>query len=157
MEMLQYQTNLKIAIIGSRDFTDYSKIDYIMAKIDRILNFSDKTITVVSGGAPGADTLGEDWAKNNNHIPLIFEAEWNNLELKPCKVKMGRYGPYNALAGFNRNNKIIENSDLVVAFWNGTSPGTTDSIKKAKKQNKPVVIYDFINDNFYGDLLEVEQ
>ena len=40
----------------------------------------------------------------------------------------------------NRNTKIIEDCDMVIAFWNGVSTGTKDSIEKAKSMNKKVVM-----------------
>lgn len=35
---------------------------------------------------------------------------------------------------------IVDNADMVIAFWDGTSKGTQNAINYAKKQAKPVVI-----------------
>lgn len=35
---------------------------------------------------------------------------------------------------------IVDNADMVIAFWDGTSKGTQNAINDAKKQAKPVVI-----------------
>ena len=111
---------MKISIIGSRSFFDYTMLEKILNK--------EKIDILVSGGAKGADSLGEQYAKNNNIPTLIFKPDWK---------KFGR------AAGFIRNKDIIDNSDKVIAFWDGKSKGTLNSINLAKKQNKKVIIYEF--------------
>jgi len=82
---------------------------------------------IVSGGARGADKLAAKLAKNND-IPLVeFLADWD---------------AYPRVAGFMRNSDIVNNSDVIVAFWNG-SPGTGDSIAKAKEAGKELHIIRF--------------
>jgi hypothetical protein len=56
----------------------------------------------------------------------VFPADWD---------KHGK------AAGFLRNTTIIENADWVVAFWDGTSRGTSDSIKKAHAAGKPISVF----------------
>ena len=80
------------------------------------------------GGADGADSLGERYANENNIETLIFLPDWK---------KHGK------MAGFIRNTDIIENAELVVAFWDKTSKGTKDSIDKATKLGKKVLIIPF--------------
>ncbi len=111
---------MKVAVIGSREFKDYNLMCETLKKFD---------ITIlISGGAVGADSLGERYAKENNIETIIFKPDWN---------KFGKQ------AGFLRNTTIIENSDIVIAYWNGTSRGTADSINKAKNLNKQVIIINF--------------
>jgi hypothetical protein len=125
---------MKVAIIGGRDFQNYDLLKF------KLLPYKTSISQIISGGASGADNLGEIYAKENN-IPLkVFEAEWENFS-EPCKIKENAQGKkYNALAGFNRNSQIIQNSDFVIAFWNGSSPGTRDSIGKAHKLKKDILI-----------------
>lgn len=108
-----------IGIVGSRLFNDY---EFMKRILDRF--FSCKII--VSGGAKGADNLAEKYAKENNIATIIFPAEWD------------RYGKS---AGFKRNKIIVDNSDLIIAFWDGKSKGTANTIKLAREQNKEVFIY----------------
>ena len=42
-----------------------------------------------------------------------------------------------------RNTQIIENADVVFAFWDGQSKGTKDSITKAKKLQKELHIISY--------------
>jgi hypothetical protein len=108
--------NMKIAIIGSRDFDDYD----LLAK-----TLSDYSIDlVVSGGAKGADALAERYALLHNIETLIFKPE---------------YKLYNRGAPLKRNLQIIDASDFVIAFWDGKSRGTKHAIDYASSQNKQVV------------------
>ena len=115
---------MNIAIIGSRDFNDYELIVSEIKKLD--LHTDD--IKIVSGGAKGADRLGEKYADDNNYEKIIYKAEWK------------RYG---GGAGIIRNRLIIKESDIVIAFWDGKSKGTKSSIEIAKKLNKTLVIVDY--------------
>ena len=126
---------MKIAIIGGRDFNDYELVKKIMSKLPK------QPTLIVSGGAKGADTLGEQWADEFGVYKQIFHARWNDLTTKPRYIKTRYDGvKYNALAGFNRNKDIINNSDLVIAFWDGKSKGTLDSITNAGEKGKQVII-----------------
>jgi len=135
---------MKIAVIGSRAFNDWTLMSRELAKIHITQEKEPYCIKeIISGGAEGADTLAERFAKTFE-IPLkVFKADWNDMT-EPCKIKVNKIGrEYNALAGFKRNTEIINRCDMVVAFWDGKSHGTKDSIEKAKSQNKKILIIKF--------------
>jgi hypothetical protein len=114
---------MKIAIIGSRDFTDY---ELLSEKLHKFLNLEYKeSYTIISGEARGADSLAEQFAEDFKIDKTIFKADWN---------KLGK------AAGFIRNVDIIENCDIVFAFWDGVSKGTKHSINLAKKMKKDTII-----------------
>ena len=123
---------MKYAVIGSREFTDYS---IVKRELDKYKDID----WIVSGKCKGVDSLGERYAEENGIPTIIYPADWKDFN-EPCIKKTGKYGKYNALAGFNRNQKIINDCDVVIAFWNMVSNGTKDSINKAKKANKKVII-----------------
>ena len=54
-------------------------------------------------------------------------------------VKKGRYGYYNARAGPDRNLKMAEYADALIAIWDGESRGTGSMIRMAELQ--PLQIY----------------
>ena len=112
----------KLAIVGSRSFTDQSLLD----KMLRV--HSDKIEVVISGGAPGADTLAENWAKKYSIPVIVHPAEWDK---------------YGKRAGYLRNVKIIEDCDVCIAFWDGKSKGTWHSISLCDKLNKPCKVIRF--------------
>lgn len=113
---------MKVGIVGSRNFNNYSDFKEYISELD--LDIS----TIISGGAMGADTLAERYAKENDIELLVFKAEWTK---------------YGKGAGFIRNTKIVNESDLIVAFWDGNSHGTKDTITKANKKDVPVKIFYF--------------
>lgn len=114
---------MKLAIIGSRDFIDYNFLQ------ETLEPYKNKITKVISGGARGADKLGERWAIENNIPTQIFYADWDNL---------------GKAAGFIRNEDIIKNCEVCVAFWDGKSNGTKHSLSLCKKYNKPTktIIYE---------------
>ena len=111
-----------LAIIGSRSFNNYT---YAKKEILNIIQDNKIPITkIISGGASGADKIAEIFASKFN-IPIeVLLADWS-------KGKQ---------AGVVRNTDIIKKSDYVIAFWDGISKGTLDSINKAKKLNKKLFI-----------------
>jgi hypothetical protein len=92
--------------------------------------------TIVSGKAKGADTIGERYAIQNNLQFIGFEAKWEDFN-EPCLIKYRTDGKkYNALAGFNRNTTIVNEVDGLIAAWDNKSPGTGDTIEKARNKSK---------------------
>lgn len=47
---------------------------------------------------------------------------------------------YGKSAGFKRNTTIVEACDTLLAFWDGKSRGTQDSIAKAEKLGKLTIV-----------------
>ena len=114
---------MKIGIVGSRKFTDFVIFNNAMAVF---LPLSTTNIEqIISGGAEGADTLAELFADRNGIKTKI---------IKPDRKKYGKK------AAFLRNGEIVAESDIIVAFWDGVSRGTQDTITKAKIFKRPTVI-----------------
>lgn len=114
---------MKLAIIGSRTFDDY--VFFVEQLYIFCQKHNQKPTAIISGGAKGADTLAEYYAKQNNIPCIVF---------KPDYKRHGRG------AAFVRNRLIVDNADSVLAFWNTTSTGTKYTIQYAQKQNKAVHI-----------------
>lgn len=126
---------MKVGVIGSRQFDNYNLMCETLKKFD--------ITTIVSGRGGSADKMAEQYAKDNNIETLIFPADWKDMS-EPCIKKINKFGkPYNSLAGFKRNTLIVQNCDFVIAFWDGVSSGSKDSINKAKNLNKEVIIINF--------------
>ncbi len=88
---------------------------------------------LINGGVPGADTLSTMWAHENNIPFKEFHPDWRNLEALGAVIKQGRFELYNAMAGFDRNQKMIDEGKpkLVMAFPGGR--GTADMVSRARK------------------------
>lgn len=108
---------MKVAVIGSRSFIDK---DLLYKTLDQVENKS----LIVSGGTAGTDRLGEKYALDKSIPVKIFKPDWNTFGIR---------------AGFIRNELIIKEAELVIAFWDGKSKGTKHSLDLAKKYNKQVM------------------
>lgn len=111
---------MKLAVIGSRGFTDWN---LLCKTLD---NYAIELI--VSGHATGADQLAEKYADEFNIPTKIFLPEWDL---------------YGKSAGAIRNKLIVDNADQVVVFWDGESKGSKISIDYAKSKGVPVDIIIF--------------
>lgn len=139
---------MKVIICGGRDFQDYEKLK-------RAIQQSGFLITeIVSGGATGADSLGERWAKENNISITRFPSDWNNLKQKGAVIKINKWGKkYNANAGFYRNEEMAqyvskEHPDCrgLIAVEGGA--GTADMIKRAKKHELNIYVYEKADEDY---------
>jgi hypothetical protein len=108
---------MNVGIVGSRDFAPLSLVAAVVNRLP------DDTV-IVSGGAQGVDHAAEVYAKGRLRC-IVFPADWR---------KHGR------AAGFLRNTDIVNSSQYVIAFWDGVSHGTADSIRKAVKSGKPLTV-----------------
>jgi hypothetical protein len=115
---------MKLAIIGSRGFNDKKLLEDILNPL--VFNIS----LIISGGAIGADKIGEEWAEKYGIETLIFLPDWKQ---------------HGKAAGFIRNEDIIKNADQVIAFWDEKSKGTKHSISLCEKYNKPCRIINYGN------------
>ena len=130
---------MKIAIVGSRTFNDKDLALEVIGTYFPIYNIE----CIISGGAKGADTIGKEIASILNLPYIEYPAEWDNLEVKPCSIQYKNGTPYNALAGFNRNCKIVDEADVVVAFHDGRSHGTKHTLRYCSKVKKKTFIVYF--------------
>lgn len=129
---------MKCIIAGDRNIVNKSILEKAIKK-------SGFTITeVVSGGTRGADTLGEEWAKEHGIPVKEFPADWNNLAVEGVVVKTNAWGKqYNAAAGMLRNKQMADYADALIAIQtNGKTPGTQNMIKLAKENELEVFVYE---------------
>ena len=110
---------MKLLIAGSRTFTDDQKLCQVLAP-DR-----HRIAQVITGGARGADQLGYRWAWKHAIRHQLFRAEWE------------RFGKS---AGMRRNHQMAQAGDVLVACWDGQSPGTAHMIACMRALGKPVVV-----------------
>lgn len=112
----QKEQKMKVAIIGSRTIT----------KADIAKHIPPDTTLVISGGARGVDTLAEKYADEHGIKKLILLPD---------------YELYGKQAPLIRDKLIVDNADLVIAFWDGESRGTEFTISYAKRRRIPCEIY----------------
>ncbi len=112
----------RLIIAGSRDFNDYSLLP---KHLDTLLTTIELPVQIISGGARGADRLGERYAREHKLLLRIIKPDWD------------RYGKS---AGFLRNEKMAKFADGLMAFWDGNSRGTEHMIFRAEERGMDVWI-----------------
>ena len=119
----------KIAIVGSRNFNDFDLMNRVVFQdyIEKNSLYAED-VMVISGGAKGADKLAEKLAQLRGYKLVVFKADWNK---------------YGKKAGMIRNGYIIENADVVFAFWDKKSSGTANSIQRAISLGKELYVKEF--------------
>lgn len=117
------KTDYTLGLVGARTMTDYALFSsFVNNYVGKVGALPSK---VVSGGARGADSLARQWAKEKD-VPLVeFIPEWKKLGKK---------------AGIVRNTDIVNACDVLIAFPSKEGRGTQDSIRKAEKDGKEVIV-----------------
>lgn len=121
----------KIGVTGSRRFENPDLVTMFLMQYIRENYESTEDVIIITGSAVGVDAAVELWCMKNGIKNLIIPARW--LELEP---KVGK-NP----AGLRRNHHIVDLSNEVFAFWDGSSPGTAHCMKLARKANKLTKIF----------------
>ena len=112
----------RILRAGCRDFNNYKiATRYSNRCLSEIKKQYD--LIIVSGGAKGADMLGERFANEK-------------------KLKIERYLPdwqkYGKAAGPKRNKEMAAVSDYIIYFWDKKSRGTASTIRYGRLLDKPI-------------------
>lgn len=133
---------VKIAIIGSRSYTNKRKIKQFVWELKQ--KFSDRLVIVSGGAKDGADKYAKrfalDFDVNYSEFPAYHEP--HNIH---CVKESFRYNKQYNVGHYHRRNKdLVEYSDKVVAFClNGEiSNGTASALKHAHKIEKKYIIID---------------
>ncbi len=119
----------RVIIAGGRDFNNYALLEQTM---DRLLENVQDEIVVVCGMARGADSLGEQYAQSRGYTVYYYSAKWDI---------------YGKSAGYRRNEKMAQNADALVAFWDGQSRGTKHMIDIANRHKLNVRVIRYGLDN----------
>jgi hypothetical protein len=118
--------DLRILITGSRNWTDGDVIRGALLRAIRSTNSRDQDVTVVHGGARGADTIAADIARRLGCQLERHPAQWQD-------------GP---AAGPRRNRHMVAlGADVCLAFPLGESPGTRGCVELAHAAGIPVTEY----------------
>ncbi len=111
---------MRTVIAGSRSIEDY-------ALVKRVIESTPWIITgVITGGAPGVDRLADRWARENKLPRIVEHAHWKLYGLD---------------AGPQRNGRMAQIGEALVAIWDGESPGTKDMIRRMRQKGVLVFVY----------------
>lgn len=108
---------MKVLVCGSRTYTNQDPVREELAKLPA-------DAVIIHGAARGADSLAANIARDLGLQVEGYPADWDK---------------YGKSAGYRRNIEMLsQKPDLVIAFWDGVSPGTAHTIQEARKRGIPV-------------------
>jgi len=111
---------MKIIIAGGRDFAYYALLSREVKKFILDHNGEPGKVHIISGKARGADTLGEQFAKEWKFPVIEMPADWDK---------------YNNAAGRIRNEQMAKIASHAIIFWDGKSSGSGNMIENTLKYN----------------------
>jgi len=111
---------MKTIIAGSRDGTTYAHLVSALSKCGWVPS------VVISGGARGADSIGEAWAAKNKIPVERFPADWERLGKR---------------AGYLRNIQMACRAQALIAIWDGVSRGTENMIDIAEEKGLRIYVH----------------
>lgn len=120
----------KVIIAGGRNFNDYERLKRDCDKLLINKRNMGYRIIIISGTAQGADTLGEQYAKEKGYEVLRFPADWTT---------------YGKKAGYIRNVEMSQHADACICFWDNFSRGTRHMIEIARKKEIPTRISYYVD------------
>lgn len=111
---------MRVVVTGTRDFLDFDIIVHWLRRIP-------KSATILHGANGVVDRMADVNCREWGYEVEPHPANW--------KLKGKAAGPL-------RNQEMLDSADACIAFWDGLSPGTKDTLKRARKRGIPTwIIY----------------
>lgn len=132
---------MRILVTGSRTWGSYLSV-YNAIRLHAADADKDSEVTIVHGGARGADTLAGQIARDLGMIEELHEANWDSCgpDCNRSHKRQRQNGEwYCPRSGFVRNAEMVNlGADVCLAFYKGASKGTDMCAKLADKAGIPV-------------------
>jgi cephalosporin hydroxylase len=115
---------MRVLVCGGRDYDNWIKLqETLLRECDARCDDYDH-LTIIQGGARGADSLAKDWARLQEVEMEEYPADWDQ---------------YGKAAGIIRNQEMLTEGkpDLVIAFPGGR--GTAHMVRIAKDAGVEVI------------------
>lgn len=122
------QPEYRAVVCGGRDYNNYGRVRLALDPLLQAATNAGYSLVIVSGGAKGADKLGELWAQRRGVTLRVVPADWD---------------AHGKQAGFIRNRQMAEIAHLVVAFWDQKSKGTANMIDEANRRKLLLWLYTY--------------
>ena len=131
---------MKIAIVGSRSYTNSRKIKDFVFKLKE--KFGDELEIVSGGQKDGADGYAKKFSLEFDIKYVEFPPQHYSHNIHCVKESFNYGKPYAVWNYFKRNKEIANYSDMVVGFIpeGVKSSGTRNTLNHAENFNKKVII-----------------
>jgi len=116
---------MNVGIVGQRKFRN-------MGLVDEFIKTLPPDAMIVTGGAEGVDEAAACGARKNRLKLRVFLPK-----VAGCRQRFEYTKAY-----YDRNQQIVDASDVLYAFTDKPSGGTWDTVKRAKKKGIPVYVFD---------------
>jgi len=111
---------LRVAIVGSRHFSQPERVtEYV--------NGLPPRASIVTGSASGVDAAATQAARTRGLAVRVLPASFDELA--------------DASKSAARNQRLVDACDVLVAFWDGSSKGTRETVERALDSGKEVHVF----------------
>lgn len=138
---------MKLIIAGGRKIDEELAYGYIV-KLRSENHPIIAATEIICGGAKGADQAGKDYGEFYDIAIKNFPAKWKDVDVPGAIIKYNKYGAYNVLAGYMRNEEMAQYGDALLLIWDGISGGSGNMKEQMEKLNKPIYEIIIKNCNF---------
>jgi hypothetical protein len=111
---------VKVAIVGSRHYSEPDRVsDYV--------NALPRGASIITGSASGVDAAATKAARAKDIPVQVMPASFDEMA--------------DASKAAARNQRLIDACDVLVAFWDGASKGTRNTVERALDSGKEVHVF----------------
>ena len=111
---------MRVAIVGSRRFSEPERVsDYVKSLPPRA--------SIITGSASGVDAAATKAARTRGIAVQVMPAAFDELADERKSAA--------------RNQRLVDACDVLVAFWDGTSKGTRNTVERALDSCKEVHVF----------------
>lgn len=109
-----------MAIVGSRHFSEPDRVS-------AYVNSLPQGASIITGSASGVDAAATRMARAKGIPVQVLPASFDELADRSKSAA--------------RNQRLIDACDVLVAFWDGTSTGTRNTVERALDSGKEVHVF----------------
>ena len=111
---------MRIAIVGSRRFSEPERVS-------EYVNSLPPRASIITGSASGVDAAATKAARARGIAIQVMPAAFDEL--------------VDSRKSDARNQRLVDACDVLVAFWDGTSKGTRNTVERALDAGKEVHVF----------------
>jgi len=111
---------MRVGIVGSRHFPELERVAEYVRSLPA-------TTSLVTGSASGVDATATRAARDKGLPVRVLGASFEEAA--------------DAGSAMERNQRLVGSCDVLVAFWDGSSPGTRRTVERALDSGREVHVF----------------